>query len=103
MAIYEQKRNLSDKHPPGLVLLWDANNFDKNSSQPTYTMNYTNTITSVSFVKNNPSLVVGGTSTGRVVVWDIRTSRKTPISISPSSQIIIGNVKISKHRLILYV
>ncbi|KAF0989478.1 hypothetical protein HZS_2987 [Henneguya salminicola] len=63
-------------------------------TSPLNIFEFTNTLTSISFVKNDPSLIVAGSNTGRIVVWDARTGRRSPVSISLPTQSVISNSEI---------
>ena len=40
---------------------------------------------SVTFAKFHPNLIVGGTYSGQIVLWDNRSSKKTPVQRTPLS------------------
>ena len=42
-------------------------------------------MTSVTFAKFHPNLIVGGTYSGQIVLWDNRSSKKTPVQRTPLS------------------
>lgn len=42
-------------------------------------------VTSVTFAKFHPNLIVGGTYSGQIVLWDNRSSKKTPVQRTPLS------------------
>lgn len=67
----------------GLVLLWNA----RSPSRPEYTFTATSDILSARFSPFHPNLVIGGSYSGQVLLWDTRASaregqpvQKTPLS-----------------------
>lgn len=40
---------------------------------------------SVTFAKFHPNLIIGGTYSGQIVLWDNRSSKKTPVQRTPLS------------------
>ncbi|KII73460.1 Cytoplasmic dynein 1 intermediate chain 1 [Thelohanellus kitauei] len=96
ISSYLTKKGTNTNHASGLVLIWDAETGGTSKidgkSRPTRVLEFTNTVTSLAFVKNNPHIVVGGTNTGRILVWDVRSNRKTPSNMSEASPSILGNV-----------
>lgn len=67
----------------GLVLLWNA----RSPSRPEYTFTATSDILSARFSPYHPNLVIGGSYSGQVLLWDTRASaragqpvQKTPLS-----------------------
>lgn len=40
---------------------------------------------SVGFAKFHPNLVVGGTYSGQIVLWDNRSNKRTPVQRTPLS------------------
>lgn len=42
-------------------------------------------VMSVTFAKFHPNLIVGGTYSGQIVLWDNRSSKKTPVQRTPLS------------------
>ena len=39
----------------------------------------------MTFAKFHPNLIVGGTYSGQIVLWDNRSSKKTPVQRTPLS------------------
>ena len=68
----------------GLIQLWSLTN----RKNPDYVINYQTEITSAIFYKDNPKLVIGGSVTGQIMFWDIKTGRAVPEQKSPLG---IGN------------
>ena len=63
----------------GLIQLWSLTN----RKVPDYTINYQTEITSAIFYKDNPNLVIGGSMTGQILLWDIKSGRSAPEQKSP--------------------
>ena len=68
----------------GLIQLWSLSN----RKNPDYVINYQTELTSAIFYKDNPKLVIGGSVTGQIMFWDIKTGRAVPEQKSPLG---IGN------------
>ena len=68
----------------GLIQLWSLSN----RKSPDYVINYQTELTSALFYKDNPKLVIGGSVTGQIMFWDIKTGRAVPEQKSPLG---IGN------------
>ena len=63
----------------GLIQLWSLNN----RKVPDYIINYQTEITSAIFYKDNPNLVIGGSMTGQILLWDVKSGRSAPEQKSP--------------------
>jgi dynein intermediate chain len=74
------EENTSDSD--GLVLLW---NTKLQKTTPEYVLEAQSPVLSASFAKFHPSYIVGGTYCGQVVLWDIRSNKRTPVQRSPLS------------------
>ena len=68
----------------GLIQLWSLSN----RKNPDYVINYQTELTSAIFYKDNPKLVIGGSVTGQIMFWDIKTGKAVPEQKSPLG---IGN------------
>uniref|UniRef100_T1IUZ0 Uncharacterized protein n=1 Tax=Strigamia maritima TaxID=126957 RepID=T1IUZ0_STRMM len=68
--------------PDGVVLVWNMK-FKKNT--PEYIFHCQSPVMSACFAKFHPNLIVGGTYSGQIVLWDNRTHKRTPIQRSPLS------------------
>lgn len=68
--------------PDGVALMWDLK-FEKDT--PDYIFNCQSPITSIAFSKFHPSYVIGGTYSGQIILWDMRSGKRTPIQRSPLS------------------
>ncbi|XP_055342973.1 cytoplasmic dynein 1 intermediate chain 2-like isoform X2 [Paramacrobiotus metropolitanus] len=65
--------------PGGLANIWNLR-FKKSSPEDVFRCH--STLTAVSFAEFHPNLILGGTYSGQIVVWDNRTSKRTPINKS---------------------
>lgn len=68
--------------PDGVALVW---NIKYQKESPEYVFNCQSGVTSVTFAKFHPNLIVGGTYSGQIVLWDNRSSKKTPVQRTPLS------------------
>jgi len=68
LAGYTKSEEAGVNDPNGLVLLWSL----ANRKKPEYVFNCQTEITSVIFHKYNPKVIIGGTYTGQILVWDTR-------------------------------
>lgn len=66
--------------PDGVVLMWDLK-FQKDT--PDYIFNCQSAVMSVAFSKFHPSYIIGGTYSGQLVLWDLRSGKRTPVQRSP--------------------
>uniref|UniRef100_A0A4W5M512 Dynein cytoplasmic 1 intermediate chain 1 n=1 Tax=Hucho hucho TaxID=62062 RepID=A0A4W5M512_9TELE len=62
--------------PDGVALVWNMK-FIKNT--PEYVFHCQSSVVSVGFARFHPNLVVGGTYSGQIVLWDNRSHRRTPV------------------------
>ncbi|XP_050406390.1 cytoplasmic dynein 1 intermediate chain 2 isoform X14 [Patella vulgata] len=68
--------------PDGIALIWN-NKFKKTT--PEYVFHCQSALMSTCFAKFHPNLVVGGTYSGQIVLWDNRVNKRTPIQRTPLS------------------
>ncbi|XP_073969727.1 cytoplasmic dynein 1 intermediate chain short wing isoform X8 [Rhodnius prolixus] len=68
--------------PDGVCLVWNVK-FKKTS--PEYVLHCQSTVLSATFAKFHPNLILGGTYSGQVVLWDNRVQKRTPIQRTPLS------------------
>jgi len=68
--------------PDGVAMIWNLK-FKKTS--PEYIFHCQSQVTSTCFTPFHPNLVIGGTYSGQVVLWDTRSSRRTPAQRTPLS------------------
>uniref|UniRef100_A0A674CFF4 Dynein cytoplasmic 1 intermediate chain 1b n=1 Tax=Salmo trutta TaxID=8032 RepID=A0A674CFF4_SALTR len=68
--------------PDGIALVW---NMKFKKTTPEYTFHCQSSVMSVGFAQFHPNLVVGGTYSGQIVLWDNRSHRRTPVQRTPLS------------------
>ncbi|XP_042187861.1 cytoplasmic dynein 1 intermediate chain 1 isoform X2 [Callorhinchus milii] len=68
--------------PDGVALVWNMK-FKKNT--PEYIFHCQSPVMSVCFARFHPNLVVGGTYSGQIALWDNRSHRRTPVQRTPLS------------------
>ena len=76
----------------GLIQLWSLTN----RKVPDYVINYQTEITSAIFYKDNPNIVIGGSMTGQIILWDIKSGRTAP-ELSRESPAIRGDAPCGCH------
>lgn len=69
--------------PDGVVLVWSAQN---TLQRPEYRFHCQSPVMTCFFSKFSPTLIVGGTYSGQIVLWDIR-ARSNPMQHTPLSSI----------------
>eukprot|EP01117_Protostelium_nocturnum_P007231 TRINITY_DN2586_c0_g1_i1.p1 TRINITY_DN2586_c0_g1~~TRINITY_DN2586_c0_g1_i1.p1 ORF type:complete len:506 (+),score=173.11 TRINITY_DN2586_c0_g1_i1:525-2042(+) len=69
--------------PDGVVLVWSLQN---TLQRPEYRFNCQSPVTSAFFSPFSPTLIVGGTYSGQIVLWDIR-AKSTPVQQTPLSSV----------------
>ncbi|ESO94261.1 hypothetical protein LOTGIDRAFT_215757 [Lottia gigantea] len=72
----------SPHDPDGIALIWNTK-FKKTT--PEYIFHCQSALMSTCFAKFHPNLVVGGTYSGQIVLWDNRVNKRTPIQRTPLS------------------
>ncbi|XP_029918898.1 dynein cytoplasmic 1 intermediate chain 1a isoform X4 [Myripristis murdjan] len=68
--------------PDGVALVW---NIKFKKTTPEYIFHCQSPVVSVGFARFHPNLVVGGTYSGQIVLWDNRSHRRTPVQRTPLS------------------
>ncbi|XP_041104849.1 cytoplasmic dynein 1 intermediate chain 1 isoform X3 [Polyodon spathula] len=68
--------------PDGAALVW---NMKFKKATPEYIFHCQSSVMSVCFARFHPNLVVGGTYSGQIVLWDNRSHRRTPVQRTPLS------------------
>ncbi|KAF1381488.1 hypothetical protein PFLUV_G00154490 [Perca fluviatilis] len=68
--------------PDGVALVW---NIKFKKATPEYIFHCQSPVVSVGFARFHPNLVVGGTYSGQIVLWDNRSHRRTPVQRTPLS------------------
>ncbi|GIY07063.1 cytoplasmic dynein 1 intermediate chain 1 [Caerostris extrusa] len=74
----------SPHDPDGVCLVW---NMKFKKTTPEYIFHCQSAVMSTCFAKFHPNLVLGGTYSGQIVLWDNRSSKRTPVQRSPLSAI----------------
>ncbi|XP_036359686.1 cytoplasmic dynein 1 intermediate chain 2 isoform X37 [Octopus sinensis] len=70
----------SPHDPDGVVLVWNSK-FKKDT--PEFTFHCQSAVMSSCFANFHPNLVVGGTYSGQIVLWDNRVNKRTPVQRTP--------------------
>ncbi|KAM6959439.1 dynein cytoplasmic 1 intermediate chain 1a isoform 3-T3 [Aplochiton taeniatus] len=68
--------------PDGVALVW---NMKFKKATPEYIFHCQSPVVSVGFARFHPNLLVGGTYSGQIVLWDNRSHRRTPVQRTPLS------------------
>lgn len=68
--------------PDGVALVW---NMKFKKTTPEYIYHCQSPVVSVCFARFHPNLLVGGTYSGQIVLWDNRSHRRTPVQRTPLS------------------
>ncbi|XP_062846752.1 cytoplasmic dynein 1 intermediate chain 1 isoform X2 [Trichomycterus rosablanca] len=68
--------------PDGVALVW---NMKFKKMTPEYIYHCQSPVVSVGFARFHPNLLVGGTYSGQIVLWDNRSHRRTPVQRTPLS------------------
>ncbi|XP_073533416.1 cytoplasmic dynein 1 intermediate chain 1 isoform X6 [Phyllobates terribilis] len=68
--------------PDGVALVW---NMKFKKTTPEYVFHCQSSVMSVCFARFHPNLVIGGTYSGQIVLWDNRSHRRTPVQRTPLS------------------
>nr|CAG4644687.1 EOG090X03UT [Leptodora kindtii] len=68
--------------PDGVCLVWNTR-FKK--STPEYIFHCQSPVLSCCFARFHPNLILGGTYSGKIVLWDNRNPKRTPVQRSPLS------------------
>lgn len=72
----------SPHDPDGVALIW---NLKFKKTTPEFIFNCQSAVMSSCFAEFHPNLVVGGTYSGQIVLWDNRVNKRTPIQRTPLS------------------
>ncbi|EFP76439.1 hypothetical protein PGT21_007611 [Puccinia graminis f. sp. tritici] len=67
--------------PDGLVCVWNLHLLDR----PEYTFHAQSDVLSATFSPFHPNLVIGGTYSGQILIWDIRHRKQLPVLKTPLS------------------
>lgn len=69
--------------PDGVCLVWNTR-FKKTTPEDIF--HCQSAVMSATFARFHPNLIIGGTYSGQIVLWDNRDKRRTPVQRSPLSQ-----------------
>lgn len=72
----------SPHDPDGVCLIWNTK-FKKTT--PEYIFHCQSAVMSATFARFHPNLILGGTYSGQIVLWDNRVQKRTPIQRTPLS------------------
>ncbi|XP_023703774.1 cytoplasmic dynein 1 intermediate chain isoform X11 [Cryptotermes secundus] len=72
----------SPNDPDGVCLIWNTK-FKKTT--PEYIFHCQSPVLAATFARFHPNLVLGGTYSGQIVLWDNRVQKRTPIQRTPLS------------------
>ncbi|XP_017852701.1 cytoplasmic dynein 1 intermediate chain isoform X6 [Drosophila busckii] len=72
----------SPNEPDGVVMVWNTK-FKKQTPEDVF--HCQSAVMSTCFAKFNPNLILGGTYSGQIVLWDNRVQKRTPIQRTPLS------------------
>lgn len=81
VASYSQNYE-SPHEPDGVCLVWNTK-FKKNT--PEYIFHCQSAVLSATFARFHPNLIIGGTYSGQIVLWDNRVQKRTPVQRTPLS------------------
>lgn len=76
-SYYNNEQTPSD--PDGTLLVW---NMKFKNTLPEYRFHCQSSVMSCCYAKFHPSLIVGGTYSGQIVLWDMRNNKRTPVQRS---------------------
>ncbi|KAK3745357.1 hypothetical protein RRG08_064682 [Elysia crispata] len=68
--------------PDGVALIW---NLKYKNMAPEYIFHCQSAVMSTCFAQFHPNMVIGGTYSGRIVLWDNRVNKRTPVQRTPLS------------------
>jgi len=84
LVVSSYSANEAGSHDPdGVVLVWSVNNYFQ---KPEYIFNCQSPVMTTFFSKFHPTLIVGGTYSGQIVIWDTR-AKSTPVQRTPLSSV----------------
>lgn len=68
--------------PDGVCLVWNTK-FKKTT--PEFIFHCQSPVLAITFARFHPNLILGGTYSGQIVLWDNRVQKRTPIQRTPLS------------------
>ncbi len=81
VASYDKNPD-SAADPDGVALVWNTR-FKKTT--PEHVFHCQSQVMAATFARFHPNLILGGTYSGQVVLWDNRVQKRTPVQRSPLS------------------
>lgn len=81
VASYDKKAEVAHD-PDGVCLVWNTR---YKKMTPEHVFHCQSAVMSCTFARFHPNLVVGGTYSGQIMLWDNRVQRRTPVQRSPLS------------------
>lgn len=85
LASYNSNQD-NPNEPEGVALVW---NIKFKKTTPEYIFHCPSPVTSACFAKFHPNLIVGGTYSGQIMVWDNRSHKHTPVQRTPLSALAV--------------
>ncbi|XP_061827610.2 dynein, cytoplasmic 1, intermediate chain 2a isoform X3 [Nerophis lumbriciformis] len=83
LLVASYNNNVDVPHDPdGVALVW---NMKYKKTTPEYVFHCQSAVMSAAFAKFHPNVVVGGTYSGQIVLWDNRSNKRTPVQRTPLS------------------
>lgn len=82
MAASYHNNEESPNEPDGVVAVWNTK-FKKQTPEDVF--HCQSAVMSTCFAKFHPNLILGGTYSGQIVLWDNRVQKRTPIQRTPLS------------------
>ncbi|KAK5584153.1 hypothetical protein RB653_005760 [Dictyostelium firmibasis] len=84
LVVSSYSANEAGSHDPdGVALVWSVNNYFQ---KPEYVFTCQSPVMTTFFSKFHPTLIVGGTYSGQIVIWDTRAEAK-PVQKTPLSSV----------------
>jgi len=81
LASYAGQEDVLSPNPDGLVLVWSLHM----TQRPEYFFTHQSAVLSAQFHPSNPKLIIGGTQSGQIIMWDTR-EKSTPVNRSSLSR-----------------
>ncbi|XP_046846120.1 cytoplasmic dynein 1 intermediate chain 2-like [Xenia sp. Carnegie-2017] len=76
------KNEDAPREPDGVALIWNIN---YKKTTPEYIFHCQSGVMTTMFARFHPNLIVGGTYSGQIVLWDNRSNKQTPVQRTPLS------------------
>ncbi|KAK2181594.1 hypothetical protein NP493_390g01007 [Ridgeia piscesae] len=83
LLVASYNNNAESPHEPdGVALVW---NIKYKKTTPEFVFHCQSAVMSTCFAKFHPNLIIGGTYSGQIVLWDNRSNKRTPVQRTPLS------------------